>query len=62
MCNLYSETRNIDAIKRLFAALGSPINLPSMPAIFPDYPAPIVPGDKRHVAMLRWGMPSSQEA
>jgi putative SOS response-associated peptidase YedK len=43
MCNLYSMTKNVDAIRRLFAALNSRVgNLPSMPGIFPDYPAPIV--------------------
>lgn len=64
MCNLYSMTRNIDAINRLFKALGSPINLPSLPGIFPDYPAPVIRGndENRHAAMLRWGMPSSQKA
>jgi putative SOS response-associated peptidase YedK len=64
MCNLYSMTRNIDAINRLFKAMNMPMNLPPMPGIFPDYPAPVVRGndDKREVAMLRWGMPSSQKA
>ncbi len=43
MCNLYSMTKNVEAIRRLFAALNSRVgNLPSMPGIFPDYPAPIV--------------------
>lgn len=65
MCNLYSHTRNVHAIRQLFRALNSNVgNLPSMPGIFPDYPAPIVRGndDKREVAMLRWGTPSSQKA
>jgi hypothetical protein len=43
VCNLYSMTKNVDAIRRLFGALNSHVgNLPSMPGIFPDYPAPIV--------------------
>ena len=43
MCNLYSMTKNVDAIKQLFGALNSRVgNLPSLPGIFPDYPAPIV--------------------
>jgi putative SOS response-associated peptidase YedK len=49
----------------LFAALNSRVgNLPSMPGIFPDYPAPIVRNapDGREIAMARWGMPSSQRA
>jgi putative SOS response-associated peptidase YedK len=65
MCNLYSHTRNVDAIKRLFRAVNSKVgNLPSMPGIFPDYPAPIVRGNDhaRELAMLRWGMPSSHKA
>jgi putative SOS response-associated peptidase YedK len=58
-------TKNVDAIRRLFAALNSRVgNLPSMPGIFPDYPAPIVRNapDGREIAMARWGMPSSQRA
>ncbi len=54
MCNLYSMTKNVDAIRRLFGALNSSVgNLPSMPGIFPDYPAPIVRNvpDGREVAM-----------
>ena len=55
-------TKNVDAIRRLFGALNSRVgNLPSMPGIFPDYPAPIVRNavDGREIAMARWGMPSS---
>jgi len=39
-------------------------NLPSMPGIFPDYPAPIVrnAADGREIVMARWGMPSSSKA
>lgn len=65
MCNLYSMTKNVDAIRRLFGALNSHVgNLPSMPSIFPDYPAPIVRngGEGRELVMARWGMPSSQRA
>jgi putative SOS response-associated peptidase YedK len=65
MCNLYSMTKNVDAIRRLFAALNGRVgNLPSMPGIFPDYPAPIVRKavDGREIVMARWGMPSSQQA
>ena len=62
MCNLYSMTKNVDAIRRLFGAMNSQVgNLPSLPGIFPDYPAPIVrnaPGGREPV-MARWGMPSS---
>ncbi|WP_027527078.1 SOS response-associated peptidase [Bradyrhizobium sp. Ec3.3] len=65
MCNLYSMTKNVDAIRRLFNALNSRVgNLPSMPGIFPDYPAPIVRNapDRREIVIARWGMPSSQRA
>ncbi|WP_371419964.1 SOS response-associated peptidase [Tardiphaga sp.] len=65
MCNLYSMTTNVEAIRRLFNALNNRVgNLPSMPGIFPDYPAPIVRNspDGREIIMARWGMPSSQLA
>ncbi|MGY3133469.1 putative SOS response-associated peptidase YedK [Bradyrhizobium sp. USDA 4501] len=65
MCNLYSMTKNVDAIRRLFGALNSSVgNLPSMPGIFPDYTAPIVrsAADGREIVMARWGMPSSSKA
>jgi len=43
MCNLYSMTKNVEAIRQLFGAMNSQVgNLPSLPGIFPDYPAPIV--------------------
>lgn len=65
MCNLYSMTKNVDAIRRLFNALNSRVgNLPSMPGIYPDYPAPVVRNadGAREITMMRWGMPSSQRA
>lgn len=52
-------------IKRLFGALNNRVgNLPSLPGIFPDYPAPIVRNapDGREIVMARWGMPTSQVA
>jgi putative SOS response-associated peptidase YedK len=67
MCNLYSMTRNVDAIRHLFGAdpgRDRTGNLPTLPGIFPDYPAPIVRNgeDGRELVMARWGMPSSQRA
>lgn len=65
MCNLYSMTKSVDAIRRLFEALNSRVgNLPSMPGIFPDYPAPIVrnAAEGRELVAARWGMPSSAKA
>jgi hypothetical protein len=34
-------------------------NLPPMPGVFPDYPAPVAPnaGAERELTMMRWGMP-----
>lgn len=35
------------------------INLPPMPGVFPDYPAPVVRNgvDGRELVLMRWGMP-----
>ena len=61
MCNLYSITRTQDAMRRLFAIERDLAgNLPPLPGVFPDMPAPIVRagGDGvRELAMARWGMP-----
>jgi putative SOS response-associated peptidase YedK len=65
MCNLYSMTKGQQAIRALFAVANDRTgNLPSMPGIFPDYPAPIVrnAGAGRELTMARWGMPSSSKA
>jgi putative SOS response-associated peptidase YedK len=61
LCNLYSVTKGQAAIRALFRIARDRIgNLPPMPGIFPDYPAPIVRiGDEgRELGMARWGMPS----
>ena len=43
MCNLYSINRSQEAMRRLFAiTLDTTGNLPPMPGVFPDMPAPIV--------------------
>ncbi|BCP55825.1 DUF159 family protein [Kaistia sp. 32K] len=66
MCNLYSMTRTQDAIRAFAKALRDHAgNLPPLPGIFPDYPAPIVRNavdGVRELAFARWGMPSSQFA
>ena len=67
VCNLCSMTTNVEAIRRLFQVEASNDrtgNLPSMPGIYPDYPAPIVRngGAGRELTMARWGVPSSQRA
>lgn len=67
MCNLYSYTRGVDAMRQLFRRpFDAPAtNLPPLPGIFPDYEAPIIrnQGDgPPALAMARWGMPSSRKA
>src|SRR6476661_8848098 len=67
MCNLYSFTRSVDAMRQLFRQpFDAPAtNLPPLPGIFPDYEAPIIrnQGDGNPaLAMSRWGMPSSRKA
>lgn len=66
MCNLYSMTKNQDAIRRLFRVDRDLTgNLPPLPGIFPDYAAPIVRAGadgKRELVLARWGMPSSKKA
>jgi hypothetical protein len=55
-------TKNQDAIRNLSKAdTDSAGNLPSMPGIFPDYPARIVrnASSDRELTMTRWDMPSS---
>jgi putative SOS response-associated peptidase YedK len=43
MCNLYSITTNQAALLALFRAINHNVgNLPPMPGVFPDYPAPVV--------------------
>lgn len=66
MCNLYSMTRNQDAIRAIAKAMRDGAgNLPPLPGIFPDYSAPIVrtgADGVRELVNARWGMPSSQFA
>jgi putative SOS response-associated peptidase YedK len=60
MCNLYSITTNQAAIAGLFRVMNRYVgNLPPMPGVFPDYPAPVVrnAGADRELTMMRWGMP-----
>lgn len=69
MCNLYSQTKSQDAMRHVFDDIvecGEGFddltgNLPQMPGIWPDYPAPVF----RHgaqggwqLSMARWGMPT----
>src|SRR5712664_2187223 len=65
MCNLYSITTNQAAIIGLFRVMNRYVgNLPPMPGVFPDYPAPVVrnAGAERELTMMRWGMPPPPRA
>jgi len=61
MCNLYSITTNQAAIADLFRVVRRyEGNLPPMPGVFPDYPAPVIHSATdgyRELVMMRWGMP-----
>ncbi|XSC42269.1 SOS response-associated peptidase [Bradyrhizobium sp. RDT10] len=60
MCDLYSITTNQEAIRALFRVINRYIgNLPPMPGVFPDYPAPVIRNadGERDIAIMRWGMP-----
>src|SRR3954451_9072208 len=61
MCNLYSITKGQQAICELTRAMHDTTgNLPSMPAVFPDYAAPVVRNrteGERELSMMRWGFP-----
>ena len=66
MCNLYSMGRSQAEVARMARVLSDTTgNLPPLPSIYPDYPAPIVrtnAAGERELAMARWGMPSSKRA
>ena len=65
VCNLYSITTNQAAIIALFRVINRYVgNLPPMPGVFPDYPAPVVrnAGAERELVMMRWGMPPPPRA
>ncbi|HYN27991.1 MAG TPA: SOS response-associated peptidase, partial [Burkholderiales bacterium] len=61
VCNLYSVTKSQEAMRRLFDGINDRLgNMPPLPGIFPDYPAPIVRNapEGRELVMARWGMPT----
>ena len=65
VCNLYSITTNQAAIIALFRVINHYVgNLPPMPGVFPDYPAPVVrdDGGGREMVTMRWGMPPPPRA
>jgi putative SOS response-associated peptidase YedK len=64
ICNLYSVTKGQQAIRELARAMNDRTgNMPPLPGIFPDYPAPIVRNqpDGRELTMARWGMPTPRQ-
>ena len=68
MCNLYSVTTNVEAIRAWIRDVKVDMervgNMPPQTGIFPDYLAPIVRNfrDQRELTRVRWGMPSSSFA
>jgi putative SOS response-associated peptidase YedK len=60
MCNLYSVTTDQAAIAALFRVVNRYVgNLPPMPGVFPDYPAPVIRNTDSgpELTLKRWGMP-----
>jgi putative SOS response-associated peptidase YedK len=61
MCNLYSMTKNQDAIRILFkVSRDTTSNMPPLPGVFPDMLAPVVRtarDGERVFEMFRWGFP-----
>ncbi len=58
MCNLYSQTKPLDAIRDLFELDAQPAtNAPPLPAIFPGHDAPVVllDGGARVLRTMSWG-------
>src|ERR1700747_1288673 len=65
MCNLYSIPTNQAAIIALFRVVNRYVgNLPPMPGVFSDYPAPVVRNTDsgREMITMRWGMPPPPRA
>jgi putative SOS response-associated peptidase YedK len=58
MCNLYSMTRNVEAIRRLFGiSHNRAVAVEPLPAIFPGHVAPIVreTDGERELVTMSWG-------
>lgn len=60
MCNLYSQTTSLEAMRRLFKVdkvSSSAANLPTQPSIFPAYDGPVVRlhEGERELTMMHWG-------
>jgi putative SOS response-associated peptidase YedK len=64
MCNLYSITTNQAAIIALFRVVNRYVgNLPPMPGVFPDYPAPVIRNTDHgtELVTMRWGIQQTSE-
>jgi putative SOS response-associated peptidase YedK len=60
MCNLYSITTNQAAMIALIRVMNRYVgNLPPMPGVLPDYPAPVIRNTTNgtELTTMRWGMP-----
>jgi hypothetical protein len=58
MCNLYSITTNQEAIRAFFRVINRYVgNLPPMPSVFRDYPAPVIRNTEAgtEMTMMSWG-------
>ena len=66
MCNLYSQTKGVQALRDIAKVVRDSVgNLAPQPGIYPDHAAPIVrtgPDGARELAMARWGLPSPRVA
>lgn len=67
MCNLYSVTTNIEALRALagmFEIADDIGNFPPQTGVYPDYPAPVIRNryGRRELTKMRWGLPSSHKA
>lgn len=62
MCNLYSYTRNVDAVRQLARAMVDRTGFNEQSRdVYPNYLAPVVrvwDDGVREIAPLQWGMPS----
>lgn len=59
MCNLYSQTRNVEAIRRLFRISDNrAMRIDQQPAIFPGWTAPVIrkaEDGERELVPMSWG-------
>lgn len=67
MCNLFSVTTNLEALRAIvrdFKVAEDIGNFPPQPGVYPDYLAPIIRnnGAMRELTKVRWGLPSSSSA